>query len=342
VAEEQGQALEQPAQSIEEQAVSVAKGILQSEGELPEDKPRDEQGKFKPKEEAKPEEKTEEAKPEAEAAEEDVAEEDAPAVRKHKLTVKSEEGEDLELEVDEEELKRGYMLEKSYRHKTALIAREREAVQAKIKEATESKLKEYDEKLQLAEQAIWHTLAPEMQSIDWNKLATENPAEWAQKYQHVQNVNAKLAQIQQERKTLAEAKAEETKVELRKKVDEAVDTLRAEIPGWSDERYRQIITSGVEQGFKKEEVNAIIDPRAIKVLWKAMQYDALQKAKPSVEKRTAQQAPKVVKPGAGEKPDASADKWNEGMAKLQKTGRTEDAVDLARLILASEAKQQKK
>lgn len=338
---EQGQVTEQPALSVEDQALNVAHGILKAEDEPEEtqEKARDEKGKFV---KAETEEKTEEAKPEEEATEEQTEEEVAEAIRKHKLTVKSEDGEDVELEVDDEELKRGYMMEKSYRHKTAQLAREKEAVQAKVKEATESARKELDEKLQLAEQAIWHTLAPEIQSVDWNKLAAEDPAEWARKYQHAQNVNAKLAQIQQERKKLAEAKAQETTAETKKKVEEAQETLRSEIPGWGDDLYRKILGAGVTQGFKAEEVNAIIDPRAIKVLWKAMQYDALQKAKPSVEKRTVQPAPKVVKPGgAGDKTD-SGDKWKEGMAKLQKTGRTDDAVELAKLMLANEQKQQKR
>ena len=343
---EQGQATEQPA-DVFEQAATLAQGILKSEGEvLEEEKPRDDKGRFakpeetKPEVEEKPSEQTGEEK--VEEKPEEVVEEEAPVARKHKLTVKSEEGADVELEVDDEELKRGYMMEKAFRHKTAQLARERESVETKVKEATAAAQKQLEEKLQLAEQAIWHTLAPEIQGIDWNKLATEDPAEWARKYQHVQNVNAKLAQIQQERKTLAEAKETETKAELRKKVDEAVETLRTSIPGWNDDQYRKILGSGIEQGFKSEEVNAIIDPRAIKVLWKAMQYDALLKAKPSVEKRAIPQSPKVVKPGSGETKDAGADKWNDGMAKLQKSGRTEDAVDLARLILAGEAKQQKK
>jgi hypothetical protein len=234
--------------------------------------------------------------------------------------VKAEDGADVDLEVDDEELKKGYMLEKSYRHKTAQLARERESVQAKIKEATEAKLKEYDDKLQMAEQAIWHTLAPEMQSTDWNQLAKENPAEWAQRYQHVQNVNAKLAHIQSERKKIAEAQQNEQRTNLKKQAEEAVEVLKTEIPGWNNDLYGKILKAATDQGFKSEEVNTITDSRAIKVLWKAMQYDALQKAKPSVEKRVSPQAPKVVKPGAGEKTDAGADKWKQGMDGLKKSG----------------------
>ena len=338
-----GQVAEQPALSVEDQAAAVAKGILQSEGEVFEgDKPRDEKGKFvkqEPEQPAEVEAQTEEVAAEEQPPETPEVDWDKIKTFRKKLTVKNEAGEDEEVELSLEDMERGVMLERSYRQKTAQIARERETVQAKVKEETEKARKELDEKLQLAEQAIWHTLAPEIQGIDWNKLATEDPAEWARKYQHVQNVNAKLAQVQAERKKLSDSQAEEAKANIKKQIEASTETLKTEIPGWSDDLYRDILRSGVEQGFKKDEVNAIIDPRAIKVLWKARQYDALQKAKPVVEKRAVQIAPKVVKPGAGDKP-ASNDKWKEGMAKLQKTGRTEDAVELARLLVADEARQQ--
>jgi len=275
---------------------------------------------------------------EAAPVEETPAEEEPqPEIRKHKLTVKAEDGSDLDTEVDDEELKKGYMLEKAFRMKTAQLAREKEAAQARIKEAIEPKLKEYDEKLQIAEQAIWHSLAPEIKNIDWNKLAQENPAEWAQRYQQVQNINAQLSHIQAERQRIAQERDAEMKAQLRKQAEEAVEILKTEIPNWSNDLYGQILKTGIEKyGFKAEEVNAITDHRAIKVLRDAMEYQRI-KAKPIVEKRAAPVAPKVVKPGAGEKPDAGAEKWNKGMAKLKQSGRTEDAVELAKLMLARES-----
>jgi hypothetical protein len=343
VDEVQGQAETQPAiqpVNVEDAALNVARGILEEIDPGSQEKPRDEKGKFTKaapvepvSEEAAPEEKQEEP-----AEEEQTPEEVQAEIRKHKLRVKAEDGADVEVEVDDEELKKGYMLERAFRMKTAQIARERESIQAKIKESVEPKIKEYEEKLNLAEQAIWHTLAPEIQSIDWNKLAAENPAEWAVKYQHVQNVNAKLAQIQQEKQRLAKAREDETRVKLQKQGQESVERLKEEIPGWNNDLYGQILKSGVDMyGFKSDEVNAITDHRAIKVLHDAMQYQAL-KAKPIVEKRTAPPAPKLIKAGSGEK-DASADQWKQGMAKLSKSGRTEDAVELAKLYLAREQKQ---
>ena len=338
MAEEQGQAPQaQPEAPFDVNAAALAI----ARAELGVDKPRDESGKFTKA--APAEAPTEEAKPETEAPAEEAAapaeetEEAPPQPPKFKLRVKTDEGTDEELEVDEDELKRGYMKSRDYSAKTAALKRERESVQAEIKKATEQRLKEYDDKLEMAEQVIWHTLAPEIKSTDWNKLAAENPAEWAQKYQRVQAINGQLAQIQAERQKIAQAKEEEARTNFRKQAEEAIETLRSDIPGWSEELYGKVLKAGVEHGFKKEEVNAITDPRAIKVLWKAMQYDAAQKAKPNVEKKVVPAAPKVVKPGGGEKPDPNADKWKQGMESLRKSGgKLSSALDLAKQILARE------
>lgn len=338
----EGQAETQPAiqPSVEEVAVNVARGLLQQD----EGTPRDATGKFTkaaPKEAPAP---AEEAPPAEEAATEEAPVEEAPEeidwdkikTYKRKLTVKNEAGEDEEAELSIEEMEKGVMLERAFRMKTAQLAREKESVQAKIKEAIEPRLKEYEEKLQVAEQVIWHSLGPELKTIDWNKLAAENPAEWAQKYQQVQNINAQLAHIQNERKKVSEARETELKAQFKKQAEEAVEILKTEIPQWSNDKYGQILKAGMQYyGFKADEVNAITDHRAIKVLHDAMQYQAL-KAKPIVDKRSTPSAPKVVKPGAGEKPDANAAKYQEGMANLRKSGRTEDAVAVAKLLLSKQ------
>jgi hypothetical protein len=329
--------------NVDDMAATLARGML--EAEEGQEKPRDEKGKFT-KAQPETEAKTDEPQQTEEQTEETTEETQQPETDweqlkslKRRVKVKAEDGSDEEVELTLEEMEKGVMLERAFRMKTAQLAREKESVQAKIKEAIEPKLKEYDEKLQIAEQAIWHSLAPEIKNIDWNKLAAENPAEWAQKYQQVQNINAQLAHIQSERKRVAEETANERQAAVRKQAEEAVEILKSEIPGWNNDVYGKILKTGVEKyGFKAEEVNAITDHRAIKALYDAMQYQAL-KAKPLVEKRQTPQVPKVVKPGAGEKPDAGAESWDKGMAKLKQSGRTEDAVELAKMMLAREQKQ---
>jgi len=341
---EEGQAVEQPVAPAAVEKTPFEAALEYSKAQLSEeDRPRDATGKFKAREEApvtedaKPEEaaSTEEEQPATETTEEEPAQ---PETRKHKLKVKTDDGADEEIEVDDEELKRGYMKSKDYSVKTAQLAREREAVQAKVREAVEPKLKEYETQLETYKQAVLKLADPEALSADLNQIALEDPARAQQLFfKRIQIQNAMQA-IAQEQQKISEERGKEMTANLRKQAQESVETLKTEIPGWGDELYGKILKSGVDQyGFKPDEVNAITDHRAIKVLHDAMQYRALKTAKPSVDKRTAPSAPKVVKPGAGEKPDARAQKWNDGMARLRETGKTQDAVSVARMLLEREA-----
>lgn len=336
MAEEQGQAPAQPeTQSPMEMALQIARA------ELGEDKPRDESGKFVSK---NPEAQAEEAKPEGEAAQEEPKEAETteeepaqPEIRKHKLKVKTDEGTDEEIEVDDEELKRGYMKSKDYSVKTAQLAREREAVQAKVREQVEPKIKEYETQLETYKQTVLKLADPEALSADLNKIALEDPARAQQLFFKRIEIQNTLQQITQEQAKLADERGKEARAAMQKQAVAAVEVLKTELPGWGDDLYGKILKTGVEQyGFKPEEVNSITDHRAIKVLHDAMQYRASKSAKPVVEKRAAAPVPKVVKPGTAEKPDASAERWNKGSAQLKKTGRMQDAVPLAMEILARE------
>lgn len=273
-----------------------------------------------PAEDAKPE--VEEAPKQEESQQEDKQEQSAEdkkeeikaEIRRLKLKYNGEEREVEEPEAIELAQK-GY----DYTQKTMALAKERDEWRAKSKQEHEAKLKEYDDKLALTERAITEITLPELKNVDWNKLASENPQEWALKLQHAHQVTAKLAEIQAERQKIGQQRQVEVQEQLQKQVKEAQDILQKDIPGWNNDLYGKILKTGVEAGFKEDEVNAITDPRAIKVLWKAMQFDALQKAKPLVDKKV-EKAPKVAKPGAGEKPDQNAEQWKKGMAQLQKSG----------------------
>ena len=294
---------EQAAQFVSESQLAhqAALRIIESEEpEAPAEEAKPQEAALEVKaEESKPEEKSEEAKQE---------------IRRFKLKYNGEEKEEEEPQVIELAQK-GY----DYTQKTMALAKERDEWRAKSKQELDTKLKEYDDKLAVAERALTEITLPELKNVDWNKLASENPQEWAVKLQHAHQVTAKLAEIQAERQKISQQREVEMKEQQTKQAKEAVEILQKDIPGWSNELYGQILKAGVDAGFKQEEVNAITDPRAIKVLWKAKMFDDLHKAKPIVEKKV-EKAPKVAKPGAGEKPDQNAEKWNKGMAQLQKSG----------------------
>jgi len=106
----------------------------------------------------------------------------------------------------------------------------------------------------------------------------------------------------------------------------ARDVVRKAIPNFSDKVAEAIAAHAMEEGYTKQEIDAIWDPRHAKTLWKAMQYDQLQKAAIKTPK-----APAVVKPGASN-PMPQATKNDLAMRKAQKSASTSS--DKAKVIQA--------
>ena len=74
-------------------------------------------------------------------------------------------------------------------------------------------------------------------------------------------------------------------------------TLRKDIPKWGPETARELSEYGISQGYQQHELQQLYDPRHVKTLWKAQQWDKLQASKPSTQNRANAAAP-VLKPGA--------------------------------------------
>ena len=88
-----------------------------------------------------------------------------------------------------------------------------------------------------------------------------------------------------------------------KSLQQANEYLGKAIPKWGVEVQKELLSYGQTEGYTDVELGSIRDPRIIKTLWKAKQWDGLQAGK-SLAKNRVQSAPPVVKPGAA-KPAAS-------------------------------------
>lgn len=314
MSEEQGQAQEQP---TTEQTAQLLAGQMLGEPE-----------KKKPEAPAA-QEVAQEAEQVAEEVEEQTIELDLEA-KMFEVEETREGGVKEKVKYSAKELMSQRMMQADYQRKTAETAREREAIKEVVRQQTEAVVKQAQEKLDVFERAVWQAMAPELQGVDMNRLATENPAEWARKMQIANNGQATLQEIQLEKSRLADAQKVQFAEQQAKMVLHAKETLHKEIPNWSDETYLNIRKAGVENyGYSMEEVNQVVDARAIKVLHDAMKYRELQKAKPSVEKKVVN-VPKVVKPGSPDRNDPNRESLNKAKAQLRKTGRMDDAVAVAR------------
>ena len=115
--------------------------------------------------------------------------------------------------------------------------------------------------------------------IEKLRMAIEDAKTERDKIGH--SIQGKQQEFQQAQKQLRE--------ELLKK---GTDVLKSKIPNWGESHQKQVIEYGTSLGFTQQELNSVLDPREVEVLWKASQYDALQAGKASAVKKV-QTAPTI-------------------------------------------------
>lgn len=164
-------------------------------------------------------------------------------------------------------------------------------------------------------------------NVDWQKLTDSDFVE-AQKHYMAYN------QLQQERNNLVsqfEAKRQEALTKhqsaLAERIKKGKEVLAKEIPNWSPETTQAVVTTGKEYGFTDDELNAIVDPRHVKVLYDAMQWRKSQNKKPIVNKKVASAKP-VVKPGSKDPKVAVNSNAKKIREQLRKSGKSELASQL--------------
>ena len=101
--------------------------------------------------------------------------------------------------------------------------------------------------------------------------------------QLVQSMSQKHSQFQQAQ--------EQSRQEL---LNKGTEVLRSKIPNWGAEAQRQVQEYALSSGYTEAEVSQVVDPRQVETLWKASQYDSLQKGKAAAV-RKVQDAP-TIKP----------------------------------------------
>lgn len=221
-----------------------------------------------------------------------------------------------------------------YTKKTQEVAEQRKAVETMQEQlkAQEQQFMEQQQLNSLLIEDVAKITALDQQlsqyaNVDWQKLTDSDFVE-AQKQYMAYN------QLQQDRNNLVsqfEAKRQEAVTKhqsaLAERIKKGKEVLAKEIPNWSPETTQSVITTGKEYGFTDDEMNAIVDPRHVKVLYDAMQWRKLQSKKPVVKKKVASAKP-VVKPGTKD-PKTSANSTAKKMREqLRRSGSAEMASKL--------------
>jgi len=278
-----------------------------------------------PEEEGQAEEETEEEVDEEEAEEETeiVAEEDL------KYTIKVD-GEEFEVGIDE--LKNGYQRQADYTRKSQALAEQRketEQIQSERMQL-EQERQMYANGLQMLQEQQTAKLKP-FESVDWEALKAEDPYQYMIKKDEYRDAQERVTNIQQQQQLVQQEQNQQAQKARAHFVQQEYSKLVEALPEWNDKD--STIKKDVQEyaksvGFLPEEINQLADHRSVLVIKKAMEYDKLTK-KVAPKKKAVKKVPKVQKSGRGNsKEDAAVEAIKKKRARLQKSGKQDDAASV--------------
>jgi hypothetical protein len=293
-------------------------------------------------------EQQDEAPEEQEAAPQDNAEEETEAdsqdtpdeESEEQVEAEEEESEPdlVEVEVDgqsfkvPEVLKDKIMLQADYTRKTQEVAEQRKQVeQAQVQLQQAAQFQQQS----LAEYAELLTIDKQLQDysqVNWNALIDSDPVEFMRLSQARNDLKEARGNLTAQLNQKYEQQQYQQLEAQKKLLDDGFQTLTKEIPNWNTELARTLNHFAVEKfGFTKAEMDAVVDPRVVKVLHAAFQLQKQATNRPLTDKKVAN-LPKVSKPGSVSKQTAMQSQESDARKALKKTGSVDaaQAVFLAR------------
>ena len=235
-----------------------------------------------------------------------------------------------ELEVDLDELIKGYSRTSDYTKKTQNLADQRKAIEAERTRIDEAaKLRDqYAQRLTVIEQML--ASQPEENLAE---LKETDPIQYAVKVAERSERDKQLAVIRQERQAIAARQQAEQQERLKQHLTSEAEKLRSAIPEMADDVKGEVIRKEIKDfarsiGWSEQELASVYDHRAVLTLYQAMQWQKLQSKRPETTKKVSE-APKMLKPGTtGKQTTAEQDAIKKMRAKLAKSGDKRDAARL--------------
>jgi hypothetical protein len=107
-----------------------------------------------------------------------------------------------------------------------------------------------------------------------------------------------------------------------------IEQVRKDIKGLDADMLKSIDATARDFGFTGEELAQVTDPRVVRVLHAAMQYQKMQGALSLANKKVQDVKPVTVKTARAAQPSLQTKQMNDARARLKSTGRQDDAVAL--------------
>ena len=232
-------------------------------------------------------------------------------------------GEEVEVELDE--LIKGYQQGTDYTKKSQALAEQRKAIEAERShlEYVKQERQAYAQKLQ----ALDSFLTQQHQGVDLEVLKETDPIGYAVAVAEQSQREKQLAVVRNEQQRIAQQQQSEQQASLQNHLRQESEKLVSLIPELAtpqgDAVRKQIRDYAKSVGWSDQELSSVYDSRAVMTLYKAMKYEQLQKSKPELNKKL-QSAPKMMRSGTSV-PQAKSSQDKQVMQRLRETGKVQDA-----------------
>jgi len=232
-------------------------------------------------------------------------------------------GEEVEVELDE--LIKGYQQGTDYTKKSQALAEQRKAIEAERShlEYVKQERQAYAQKLQ----ALDSFLTQQHQGVDLEVLKETDPIGYAVAVAEQSQREKQLAVVRNEQQRIAQQQQAEQQSQLQAHLRTESEKLVSLIPELAtpqgDAVRKQIRDYAKSVGWSDQELSSVYDSRAVMTLYKAMKYEQLQKSKPELNKKL-QSAPKMMRSGTSV-PQARSSQDKQAMQRLRETGKVQDA-----------------
>jgi hypothetical protein len=232
-------------------------------------------------------------------------------------------GEEVEVELDE--LIKGYQQGTDYTKKSQALAEQRKAIEAERGhlEQVKQERQAYAQKLQ----ALDSFLTQQNQGVDLEVLKETDPIGYAVAVAEQSQREKQLAVVRNEQQRIAQQQQAEQQASLQAHLRTESEKLVTLIPELAtpqgDAVRKQIRDYAKSVGWTDQELSSVYDSRAVQTLYKAMKYEQLQKSKPELNKKL-QSAPKMMRSGTSV-PQARSSQDKQVMQRLRETGKVADA-----------------
>jgi len=232
-------------------------------------------------------------------------------------------GEEVEVELDE--LIKGYQQGTDYTKKSQALAEQRKAIEAERGhlEQVKQERQAYAQKLQ----ALDSFLTQQNRGVDLDVLKETDPIGYAVAVAEQSQREKQLAVVRNEQQRIAQQQQSEQQASLQNHLRQESEKLVSLIPELAtpqgDAVRKQIRDYAKSVGWTDQELSSVYDSRAVQTLYKAMKYEQLQKSKPELNKKL-QSAPKMMRSGTSV-PQARSSQDKQVMQRLRETGKVADA-----------------